>query len=47
MNFKEMLLRVRSRIRVMIAGGTSPGQRFMSEEGKMHKNYIEEPVGAT
>lgn len=42
-----MLLRVRKRVRVMIGGGTSPEQSFMGEEGKMHKNDIEEQVGAT
>jgi len=40
-------LRVRKRVRVMIGGGTSPEQSFMGEEGKMHKNDIEEQVGAT
>lgn len=31
----------------MIGGGTSPEQSFMGEEGKMHKNDIEEQDGAT
>lgn len=31
----------------MIGGGTSPEQSFMGEEGKMHKNDIEEQIGAT
>lgn len=46
MYFKEMILRVRNRIRVMIGEGL-PEQSFMGEEGKMHKNDIEEQDGAT